>query len=183
FNALTIGLGALSLPLVFAYPFAKRITYWPQIVLGLVFNWGALVGWTAVEATMAVPAVVLYAACIAWTVGYDTIYAHQDKADDRQAGVRSSALALGRATRPFLFAVYLVAWAGFAAAAWLAGLGWPAVAALAPAALHLLWQAARVDLDRPADCLAKFRANVDLGWLVAAGLVIALVLAGGSRAG
>ncbi len=170
-----IALGAASLVLVALYPLAKRFTDWPQAVLGLTFNWGALLGWTAATGTVGWPAVVLYAACLAWTLGYDTIYAHQDKADDRAVGVRSSALVLGPRTRPFLFAVYALAWVGFAAAAWLAGLGWVALAALVPAGAHLAWQAARVDLDRPADCQAKFRANVDLGWLVAAGLIIALI--------
>ena len=106
FNAFAVALGASSLLLVVVYPFAKRVTYWPQVVLGLTFNWGALLGWAAVRGDLGWPAVVLYAAGLLWTLGYDTIYAHQDKEDDILIGVKSTALKLGPATKPWLWAFY-----------------------------------------------------------------------------
>ena len=106
FNLFAVGLGASSLLLVAVYPFAKRVTYWPQAVLGLTFNWGALLGWAAVRGDLGWPAVVLYAAGLLWTLGYDTIYAHQDKEDDILIGVKSTALKLGAATKPWLWAFY-----------------------------------------------------------------------------
>jgi 4-hydroxybenzoate polyprenyltransferase len=175
--ALAIVLGAASLVPVALYPLAKRVTDWPQAVLGLTFNWGALLAWAAATGTVGWPALVLYFACLCWTLGYDTIYAHQDRRDDAAVGVRSAALALGQRTRPWLAAFHALAWTGIAAAALMAGLGWPTVVALVPAALHLAWQVARVDLDRPASCLATFRSNVDLGWLVAAALAVGRYLA------
>ena len=105
-NRLSILLGLAVLGLIGTYPFMKRITYWPQLFLGLNFNWGALLGWTAVTGSLGWPAVLLYLGGVFWTLGYDTIYAHQDKEDDVRIGVKSSALALGSRTRPFLFAFY-----------------------------------------------------------------------------
>ncbi|MGH6977502.1 MAG: 4-hydroxybenzoate octaprenyltransferase, partial [Stellaceae bacterium] len=106
FNRTAILLGFLVLALIGTYPFMKRITYWPQFFLGLNFNWGALLGWAAARGDVGWPAILLYAGGICWTLGYDTIYAHQDRDDDALIGVKSSALALGRLTRPFLFAFY-----------------------------------------------------------------------------
>jgi 4-hydroxybenzoate polyprenyltransferase len=170
-NWLSILLGLAVLVLIGTYPFMKRITYWPQLFLGLNFNWGALIGWTAVTGSPAAPAVLLYLGGVFWTLGYDTIYAHQDKEDDVRIGVKSSALALGSWTRPFLFAFYAGAALLWGLAGASAGLGltfWPALAA---AALHLAWQAACVDIDNPADCLSKFRSNRAVGWLLLAGIV------------
>lgn len=171
FNRFAIGLGAASLVLVALYPFAKRVTDWPQAVLGLTFNWGALLGWAAVTGGLAWPAVLLYAAGVAWTLGYDTIYAHQDKADDAIVGVRSTALRLGAATRSWLWGFYAAAIALLAAAGLAAGLAWPFAVALAAAAAHLAWQVAGLDPDDPADCLARFRANRHVGLIVFAGIV------------
>jgi 4-hydroxybenzoate polyprenyltransferase len=170
-------LGIAVLLLVATYPFMKRITYWPQFFLGLNFNWGALMGWAAVTGALAPPALLLYAGGICWTLGYDTIYAHQDKEDDVLIGVKSSALALGAATRPALFAFYAAAIVLWSAASLAAGLAWPIWPSLALAALHLAWQAATVKVDDPADCLAKFRANRWTGWLFLAGIVAARVVA------
>jgi 4-hydroxybenzoate polyprenyltransferase len=167
-----IALGAAALPLVALYPLMKRITWWPQAFLGITFNWGALLGWMAATGELGPPAILLYAAGIAWTLGYDTIYAHQDKADDEAAGIKSSARLLGGRTRPWLGAFYAAAWAGIALAGLAAGVGWILPVALLPAAAHLAWQAATVDIDRPEDCLAKFRSNIGLGWLVAGALAI-----------
>ncbi len=137
----------------------KRITWWPQVFLGLNFNWGALLGWTAVTGALASPPILLYLGGIFWTLGYDTIYAHQDKEDDARIGVKSSALALGDRTRPWLFVFYGGALALWAAAGATAGLGQPFRVALAAAAVQLCWQAQWVATDNPADCLAKFRSN------------------------
>ena len=123
FNSFAIWTGIASLSLVALYPLAKRVTFWPQFVLGLAFNWGALLGWAAVTADLGWPAVVLYAGGIFWTLGYDTIYAHQDRPDDPVAGVKSSARALGlMASKPWLIAFYLAAAALFGLAGHLAGL-------------------------------------------------------------
>ena len=171
FNRTAILLGLLVLALIGTYPFMKRITYWPQFFLGLNFNWGALIGWTAVTGALAGPPFLLYIGGIFWTIGYDTIYAHQDKEDDVRIGVKSSALALGSHTRPWLFIFYGTALSFWAVAGQAAGLGPFFWVALAAAALQLAWQAAKVATDDPADCLAKFRSNRAVGWLMFAGIV------------
>jgi 4-hydroxybenzoate polyprenyltransferase len=171
FNPLTAALGIGSLALVFTYPFMKRITYWPQAWLGLTFNWGALLGFTAVAGEIRAEAVLLYAGGFFWTLGYDTIYAHQDKADDLLVGVKSLALRLGAATVPWLVSFYCAAAALMAGAGYAAGLGWAYYTVLGLALAQLLWQALRVAIDDPRDCLAKFRSNRLFGWLVLAALV------------
>ena len=170
-NWTSVVLGSAVLGLIGTYPFMKRITYWPQVFLGLNFNWGALLGWTAVTGVLAWPPVLLYLGGVFWTIGYDTIYAHQDKEDDVRIGVKSSAIALGSRTRPWLFGFYILAlllWAGAGLAAALGVLFW---AGLGGSALQLAWQAARVAIHDPADCLAKFRSNRGVGWLMLAGIV------------
>ncbi len=166
-----VWLGVLSLALVFTYPLMKRVTWWPQFFLGLAFNWGALMGYAAVADGLAAPSPILYAAGILWTLGYDTIYAHQDKEDDVLIGVKSSALRLGAKTRPFLFAFYAGTALLLAAAGAAAGLAWPYFVLLAAGAAQLAWQAWDVDLDDPGNCLAKFKSNRLFGWLVLAGIV------------
>jgi len=166
-----IVLGVASLALVAVYPFMKRITWWPQAFLGLTFNWGALMGWAAARGGLDWPALALYAAGIAWTLAYDTIYAHQDKADDVVVGVKSSALRLGARTRPWLVGFHAAMVALLALAGALVGLGWPFYPGLAVAAAHLGWQAATVNIDDPADCLAKFKANAWTGAIVFAAIV------------
>jgi 4-hydroxybenzoate polyprenyltransferase len=165
-NRASILLGLLVIALIATYPLMKRVTQWPQLFLGLNFNWGALIGWSAVTGGLAWPPALLYLGGVFWTLGYDTIYAHQDKEDDRLIGVGSSALALGRRTRPWLFVFYGAALALWGAAGAGAGLGAIWWIGLALAALQLSWQAARVDIDDPADCLAKFRSNRLVGWLI-----------------
>ncbi|MGE0718393.1 MAG: 4-hydroxybenzoate octaprenyltransferase [Alphaproteobacteria bacterium] len=168
-----IGLGVGVLALIAIYPFMKRVTWWPQLFLGLTFNWGALLGWAAATDTVPPAALLLYAGGIAWTLGYDTIYAHQDKEDDARIGVKSSALALGEATRPWLFVFCAVALALFALAGLTAGAGWPWLAGVAVAAVLLLRQAAVVDMDDPAQCLRHFQANRWVGWALFLGAVAA----------
>lgn len=175
FNTFAIGVGIASLPLVAIYPFMKRITYWPQAWLGLTFNWGALVGWAAVTGGLAAPAVILYAAGFFWTLGYDTIYAHQDKEDDLLVGVKSTALRLGQATRSWLFGFYAVTVLLLAAVGFSAGLAWPYYIGLAAAAAHLAWQAATVHPDDPKDCLRKFKSNRDFALIVFIAIVAARV--------
>jgi 4-hydroxybenzoate polyprenyltransferase len=163
---LAILIALASLALVAAYPFMKRITWWPQAWLGLVFSWGALVGWAAVAGELAWPMLFLYAGSICWVIGYDTIYALQDREDDALIGVRSSALRLGRQVRAGVALFYALALAGWGAAIW-AVAGEPlAFAALGPVAVHLAWQVATLDPDDGADALAKFRANRFAGLLM-----------------
>jgi 4-hydroxybenzoate polyprenyltransferase len=156
-----------SIAPVAAYPFMKRITWWPQAWLGLVFSWGALVGW--VEVTGENPAVLamLYAGSIAWVIGYDTIYALQDIEDDALVGIRSSARRLGGAVRGGVAGFYAAAVALWALAFWWLRPDWLGLVALAPAALHLGWQVLTLDPADGANALARFRANRTTGLLVA----------------
>src|SRR5882672_10630620 len=170
-NWASVLLGVAVLGLIGTYPFMKRVTYWPQVFLGLNFNWGALIGWTAVTGELALPPLLLYLGGIFWTIGYDTIYAHQDKEDDLRIGVKSSALALGSRTRPWLFVFYGTALLVWAVAGHAAGLGAMFWVGLAAAAWQLTWQAARVATDDPTDCLVKFRSNRAVGWLMLAGII------------
>jgi 4-hydroxybenzoate polyprenyltransferase len=171
FNAVAIGLGAASLVLVAIYPYMKRVTWWPQLFLGLTFNWGALLGWAAIDGDIGVPAIFLYLGGIAWTLGYDTIYAHQDKEDDALVGVKSLARLFGPDTRLWLCAFYGLAIAGFVLAGLVGGLGGLYYVLLLGPAGHLAWQAATVDLDDPDDCLAKFRSNKTVGLLILAAVI------------
>jgi len=175
-NRFSIALGFAVILLIATYPFMKRITYWPQFFLGLNFNWGALMGWSAVRGDLGWAPVLLYLGGIAWTLGYDTIYAHQDKEDDALIGVKSSALALRGMTRPFLFIFYAIAVAFWAAVGEVAALGWPYRVALILVLFQLFWQAAKVDCDSSADCLAKFKSNRVTGWLLFIGLIAGHVL-------
>jgi 4-hydroxybenzoate polyprenyltransferase len=168
-----IGLGCLSLVLVFTYPLMKRITWWPQFFLGLAFNWGALLGYAAVTGELDWAPVLLYVAGIFWTLGYDTIYAHQDKEDDALIGVKSSALRLGARTRPAIWGFYGATIAVLLAMDLVAELGRWFEIALSLAAVQLAWQAWACRFDDPADCLAKFKSNRVFGWIVLAGIVAA----------
>jgi 4-hydroxybenzoate polyprenyltransferase len=170
-NSFAILVGVLSLPLVFTYPFMKRITYWPQAWLGITFTYGALMGWAAVRGELDWAAAALYAGCFFWTLHYDTVYAHQDKEDDLIVGVKSSALALGGRTKPALLA-FIAAFIGLVAVAGtLAGLHWVFYVLLALPTGHLLWQALRVDIDDTSDCLATFKSNRTMGWLMFAAII------------
>jgi 4-hydroxybenzoate polyprenyltransferase len=172
FNGFAIATGIASLSIVAVYPFFKRITYWPQIVLGLAFSWGALMGWAAAFGRLDLPAFLLYAGSICWVIGYDTIYAHQDREDDALVGMKSTALLFGVWTRPILAAFY-------AAAVILIGIAGARVEAgfffglgLAAFALHLAWQVWRLDIDDPERCLMLFRSNREAGLILFAGLLL-----------
>ncbi len=158
-----------SLPLVAIYPLMKRITWWPQAFLGLTFNWGALVGWVAVHGEIAWPAIMLYAACVFWTLGYDTIYAHQDKIDDAKVGVKSTARRLGKSTKPFVLICYGIFIGIFyiivSPEKW-------ALFCLSCAALHLLWQALSVNLENPRSCKKTFSTNALMGWLLLLSIIL-----------
>ncbi|MBS0244642.1 MAG: 4-hydroxybenzoate octaprenyltransferase [Proteobacteria bacterium] len=178
FNRYTIWLGIASLALVAVYPFMKRYTYWPQVVLGLTFKWGALVGWTAVRGQLESPAIALYLGSVLWTVAYDTIYAHQDKEDDLALGLKSTAIRFGEATKPWLNGLYSGALALWFVAAFLAGAGWCTYLALAVCSGLLAWQVATLDIADPANCLTRFKANRFVGWVVVGGLVADMALRG-----
>lgn len=177
-QAVILGVG--SLLLVAIYPFAKRFTWWPQVFLGLAFNWGALLAWTAHARHLGLAPVLLYLAGIAWTLFYDTIYAHQDREDDALIGVRSTARLFGARTKAWL-AGFLVASVALAMAAVVAA-GLPrgplavALAGVAGFALHLLWQLRQLDIDDAGRCLALFRSNRDAGLILAGALLVAAVL-------
>ncbi|WP_374368271.1 4-hydroxybenzoate octaprenyltransferase [Dongia sp.] len=167
-----IWLGVASLVLVAAYPFMKRITWWPQAFLGLTFNWGALLGWAAVTGGLSAAPVWLYAGGIFWTLFYDTIYAHQDKADDALIGIKSTALRLGTQTKPWLFGFGALTIVCFSLAMITSGSGWIAYIGLAGVLIHLFWQLHDVDLDDAKDCLNKFRSNRYVGWILLFGIVL-----------
>jgi 4-hydroxybenzoate polyprenyltransferase len=175
FQPLAIGVGMAALLLVAAYPFMKRITWWPQAWLGLTFNWGALVGWAAWSDTISAPALLLYAAGAAWTLGYDTIYALQDVEDDALAGVKSSARRLGDKAGAAITLFYLLAACLAASAAVLLWGGWGVLAVL-PFAGHLGLQASKLRPQDPDQALRLFRANRDAGGLLTLGLFGLLML-------
>ncbi|OYW44199.1 MAG: 4-hydroxybenzoate polyprenyltransferase [Sphingomonadales bacterium 12-68-11] len=165
-QAQLVALGSLAL--VAAYPFMKRLTWWPQAWLGLVFTWGAPVGWVALRGDRLEVLAALYAGAICWCVGYDTIYALQDREDDAIAGIRSSALRLGGRVREGVIAFYALALSFWGLAFWLLREDWLALLALLPAALHLLWQAFTLKPGDADNALARFRSNRFAGALVAA---------------
>ena len=177
FNLFSIGLGIASLLIVAVYPFAKRFTDWPQFFLGMAFSWGALMGWAAEFAGLSLAPVALYAGAIAWTIGYDTIYAHQDKEDDALIGVRSTARLFGEKTRQWLVGLYGLAVVLFALSFWLAGVGIVAWLGLAAAALMFAWQVRALDIDDPEQCLALFKFNHVVGFAIFLALVLALFFA------
>jgi 4-hydroxybenzoate polyprenyltransferase len=176
FNRFAIFTGIASLLIVAIYPFMKRITWWPQVVLGLAFSWGALMGFAAEFARIDLVALVLYAGAIAWVIGYDTIYAHQDAEDDALIGIKSTALLFGEKTKPALAAFYGLAVVLIGAALWLAAVRWPAWTGLAAFATHLAWQIRRLQIGNSTLCLKLFKSNRDAGLLLFAGLLVDAVL-------
>ena len=166
FNRYTILCGLASLGVVAIYPFMKRVTYWPQIVLGLAFSWGALMGWPAAFGRLDAPAVVLYLGSICWVIAYDTIYAHQDREDDMMIGIKSTALLFRERTRPMLAVFYAAAVVLIGLAGLMAGGGPIFMAGMAAFAAHLAWQVWRIDINDPAQCLMLFKSNRDAGLIL-----------------
>ena len=171
FNRFAILLGIASLLSIAIYPFLKRVTDWPQLGLGIAFSWGALMGWAAAFGSLSLAPVLLYLGGVAWTIGYDTIYAHQDKEDDAMVGVRSTARLFGAATKPYLAAFYGLATLLFAASFHTAGAGPIAFIGLGLGAVHLGWQVATLRVEDPDNCLRLFRSNRDYGLILFAALV------------
>ncbi|MGB0720258.1 MAG: 4-hydroxybenzoate octaprenyltransferase, partial [Bdellovibrionales bacterium] len=173
-NGVTIVLGLLSLPMIVAYPFMKRITWWPQAFLGLTFNFGALMGWSAMDGALALPALLLYAGGIFWTLGYDTIYAHQDKDDDLMAGIKSTALKFGEDSLLWVRGFYALAFV-FMMAAFVMQAGWLGLAVL-PAGWHLYSQLQNWQPDNAQSSLDIFKSNRDFGLIVfAAAIGVAVI--------
>jgi 4-hydroxybenzoate polyprenyltransferase len=171
FNRFAVGCGIASLLIVGVYPFMKRITYWPQIVLGLAFSWGALMGFAVTFGRIDATALVLYAGSIAWVIGYDTIYAHQDTEDDALIGIKSTALLFGARTRPALMVFYGLAVVLIGVALALAGAGWMAWIGLAAFAVHLVSQIETLEIGDSKLCLRIFKSNRNAGLLLFAGLL------------
>jgi len=176
FNRFAVMTGIASLVIVAVYPFMKRITWWPQIVLGLAFSWGALMGFAVMLGRIDATALVLYAGSIAWVIGYDTIYAHQDAEDDALIGIKSTARLFGARTHRALVIFYGLAVVLIGVAVVLAGTRWPAWIGLAAFAAHLVWQIRRLEISDPALCLRIFKSNRDAGLLLFAGLLVDAVL-------
>ena len=176
FNRFAILTGIASLLVVAIYPFMKRITYWPQVVLGLAFSWGALMGFAVQFSHIDATALVLYAGSIAWVIGYDTIYAHQDVEDDALIGVKSTARLFGARTHAALLVFYGLAVVLIGVALVFAGVRAPAWIGLAVFAAHLVRQIRRLRIGDPALCLKIFKSNRDAGLLLFAGLVIDAVM-------
>ncbi len=176
FNWFTIQVGAASLVIVAIYPFLKRYTNWPQVGLGLAFNWGALLGWTAVKGSLGWPAVLLYLGSICWTIGYDTIYAHQDKKDDQSIGLKSTAITFGENSPTWIGGFYAAAVTLWLIAGFMAGAHLIFVTAVVLVSLQLSWQVVTLDVDNPANCLRRFRSNRDVGIALFLGLVTDMAL-------
>jgi 4-hydroxybenzoate polyprenyltransferase len=176
FNRFAIATGIASLLIVAIYPFMKRITWWPQVVLGLAFSWGALMGFAVILERIDLSALALYAGSISWVIGYDTIYAHQDAEDDALIGIKSTARLFGAATHRMLAIFYSLAVMLIGAALVLAGAGWLAWLGLAAFAVHLAVQIRRLDISDPALCLRVFKSNRDAGLILFAGLLADAVM-------
>lgn len=176
FNTATVIWGVASLGPVIIYPFMKRITHWPQVVLGIAFNWGALLGWVAITGSLSWPAVALYLGGLCWTVGYDTIYAHQDREDDAIVGVKSTALRFGAASGRWITGFYVAAITLWVLAGVGAGQSWPYFVGVAAMAGHFVWQVRTLDIDDPARCLHLFKSNIQAGGLICLGAFGALLV-------
>jgi len=172
FNLPTILLAATSLALVVTYPLMKRVTWWPQLFLGFTFNWGALVGWSAVTGEIALPALLLYAGGIFWTLSYDTIYAHQDKEDDALVGIKSTARLFAENSKKWVGTFFILALAFFTVAKMLSGGVNPALALMLLPAAHAAWQIKNWDMDNHRSSLGMFKANRDFGLLLLAAFAV-----------
>ncbi len=175
-------LGVASLGLVAIYPFMKRITWWPQLFLGLAFSWGALMGWAIIWHSLSIAPVLLYFGSILWVIGYDTIYAHQDREDDALVGVKSTARLFGEKSKLAITTLYASAFFLFFAAYWIAAplsvsWTWPAWLGLGLGALQMIWQIWMLDIHDGAQCLRLFKSNNRFGLILFAGLAASLLIA------
>ncbi|MCJ8237655.1 4-hydroxybenzoate octaprenyltransferase [Peteryoungia algae] len=177
FNGFSILLGILSLAVVAIYPFAKRFTDWPQLFLGLAFSWGGLMGWAGLQGSLSLAAILVYVGAVAWTIGYDTIYAHQDREDDALVGVRSTARLFDRDTKIWLMGLYGLTLVLLLSAFLSAGAAFPAIIGLFVAAGLFAWQIKVLDIDDGAQCLALFKSNSRVGLIIFLGLVAAIPFA------
>ena len=175
FNLFAICLGFASVGIVLIYPLMKRVTFWPQAFLGLAFSWGALMGWAAIFGSVALAPVILYGSAVAWTIGYDTIYAHQDKEDDEVIGLKSTALKFGEHTARWLILFYGITWGGLVFSGWSVGAGWLFFAGMLLAGAHLIWQIATLDINDSQNCLDRFRSNHGFGAIVFFALVLDII--------
>jgi 4-hydroxybenzoate polyprenyltransferase len=172
FNAMTIGLGIASLLLVAIYPFMKRVTWWPQLFLGLAFSWGALVGWTAETGSLAAPPLLLYLGSILWVIGYDTVYALQDIEDDALIGVKSTARLFGARARPIVALFYAGAVILWVVAAWLVGAGPITLLGVVLVVAQMAWQLVTLDARVPRNPWLRFHSNRWVGAIFTAALVL-----------
>jgi 4-hydroxybenzoate polyprenyltransferase len=177
FNGFTILLGLAVIPIVALYPLVKRVSYWPQVVLGLAFSWGALMGYAAMQGRLDWAPIVLYAGAVSWTIGYDTIYAHQDREDDSLLGLKSTALKFGRATKAWLAVLYGLAFIAITAAGIAAKAETVFLLGMIAAGAQLVWQVTTLDINDAENCLERFRSNRDFGLIVFAALVLDMFLA------
>ena len=171
-NPFAVHLGFGSLILVAAYPFMKRITWWPQAFLGLTFNWGALMGFAALTGALPLEAYILYAACFFWTLAYDTIYGHQDKEDDFKMGIKSTARLMAGKTKLFLGICYGLCWGLLVIAGGIKDMHPLYFIACVFVLCHFVWQVYKVDLDNPNSCLKVFKSNMTIGFLMTIGVLL-----------
>ena len=171
-SLVTVLLGFLALPLIALYPLMKRITWWPQLFLGVIFNFGVLMGWSAVTGVVGQPSMLLYAGAILWTLGYDTVYAHQDKEDDMRIGIKSTALKLGRHSKKWVAGFYAVSWLLLMNAFIAAEAGVLSGFVMLAVAGHFVWQIYRWDINNPQSALDVFRSNRDLGLIILAAALV-----------
>lgn len=171
-SLVTVLLGFLAVPLIVLYPLMKRITWWPQMFLGVIFNFSILMGWSAVTGVIGQPSILLYAGAILWTLGYDTIYAHQDKEDDMRIGIKSTALKFGQHSKKWVAGFYAVSWLLFMNAFIAAEAGVLSGFVLLATAAHFAWQIYKWDVDNPQNSLAVFCSNRDLGLIILAAALV-----------
>lgn len=174
FNMQTLILGVLSLVPIAIYPFMKRFTWWPQLFLGIAFNWGVLIGYAALAGKLSGAAGLVYIAAIFWTVGYDTIYAHQDREDDALIGLKSSAIRLGEKTHIALWLIYGLSMMSFIIAGLMAFAGLWFFLIMGGVSLHLAWQILNTDINDSNKCLAVFKSNRNLGFIIMLAFALSL---------
>ncbi|MDC9700917.1 MAG: 4-hydroxybenzoate octaprenyltransferase [Alphaproteobacteria bacterium] len=172
FNKLAILLGMVALFPFAIYPFMKKITWWPQIVLGFIFNWGAILGWVGETGQISPGMFMLHAGCIFWTLGYDTIYAHQDKKDDKKIGLKSTALRLGSATKAWLYGFYAIAFIFIAASGLYVNTGKIFLASIILAAIYMATKIYTLDINNVSHCLTVFRSNREIGTIIFLGIMM-----------